>query len=102
MDHAEMKAAAQSFSSTVVPKQVSTLIQGTIPKELVSVSKAFIRLQEERHRADYDLGSRFDRATAEGAVVLASRLFQDWAAVRSREEARVFLAALTFHKRWNR
>jgi cytidylate kinase len=102
MDHGEMKAAAQGFSSSTAPRQVATLIQGAVPREIVSIANAFIRLQEERHRADYDLGSRFDRATAEGSVVLASRLFQDWTIVRGTDEAKVFLAALTFHKRWNR
>lgn len=102
LDHKEMKDAAKGFKSSNLPEIIAPLINGGLPVELIAVADAFIRLQEERHRADYDLDSSFDRAKAQGAVVQATRTFKDWATVRNSDEAKVFLAALMFHKRWNR
>jgi len=97
-----MKTAAQSFASSNLPRQIAPLIRGALARELVSVADSFIRLQEDRHKADYDLDIRFDRAVTEEAVARATQVFRDWASVRETDGAKVFLAALMFHKRWNR
>jgi len=102
LDHSEMKTAAQSFASSNLPRQIAPLIRGALARELVSVADSFIRLQEDRHKADYDLDIRFDRAVTEEAVARATQVFRDWASVRETDGAKVFLAALMFHKRWNR
>jgi hypothetical protein len=102
LSHGDMKTAAQGFLSLVLPKQISPLIQGSVSRPLISVADAFVRLQEERHIADYDLAIKFDRAQAQDAVARATRLFRDWNAIRNSEEAHVFLAALVFGRQWKR
>lgn len=98
LEHGAMKETARRFESKTPPTIVKRLVPATIPSGLVDVAKCFVRLQEERHSADYDLTSPFDRARAQNAVDLSIRLFRYWEKVRATDEARVFLACLMFPK----
>jgi len=102
LDHGTMRDAAKRFESRNLPAAIKLLATDPLPGALVAVARNFVRLQEERHEADYDLASRFDRARAQDAVGLAARLFAYWNAVRNTEDARVFLASLMFWKLWSR
>ncbi|MGD0629189.1 MAG: hypothetical protein ABR987_07545 [Terracidiphilus sp.] len=73
-----------------------------MPASLVSVARSFVRLQDARHKADYDVALRFDRAAAPDAVALATQLFADWDAIKNTDDARVFLASLMFWKLWSK
>jgi hypothetical protein len=97
-----MKTAANAFQSNSLPARISVLVPGPIPAHLISVARGFVRLQEERHNADYDLADQFDRNGVQGLIREAERVFRDWEAVRNTDEARVFLAALVFWNLWSK
>jgi hypothetical protein len=98
LEHGAMKEAAKRFESQRLPDTIKPLVPIPLPSDLVALAQCFIRLQEERHAADYDLTSPFDRVRAQDAVDLASRLFTYWEKVKATEAARLFLAALVFPK----
>jgi len=102
LQHATMKAAANALQSNPPHPRFRDLIQGSLPTPLISVARGFARLQDERHRADYDLADQFDRSTVQTLVRDAEQVFRDWSTVRSTDEARVFLAALMFWNVWSK
>jgi hypothetical protein len=97
-----MKAAANAFQSNTVPPRIGALLVGPIPSQLASVARGFVRLQEERHSADYDLADQFDRNRVQGLIREAERVFTDRNVVRNTDAARVFLAALMFWNLWSK
>ena len=68
------------------------------PSALARCAKAFIVLQEQRHRADYDPTLRLLRTDALGAIKLAEDAVRDLRAA-GRDERKAFAAQLLFRKR---
>lgn len=58
----------------------------------------FVTLQEARHSADYDLSSTWTRWATQENVNLARDAFAAWAAIRTTEEANLFILALLMWK----
>jgi uncharacterized protein (UPF0332 family) len=102
MTHGTMKTAAKAFESGNLPNFIKSLVSAILAAEISSVARAFVQLQEERHKADYDIADRFDRARAQNAVSLSTQLFADWNTIRDTDDARVFLAALLFWNIWSK
>ena len=98
LEHGAMKEAAKRFKSRKLPDPIEPLVSNPLPAGLVAVAYNFIRLQEERHAADYDFTVAFDRARAQNAITLAARVFTSWKNVRETDDATVFLASLLFPK----
>lgn len=59
--HGAMKDLAERIAQNRPPKSLHTLIE-TVPRDLMLVADAFVKLQRERHRADYDLAHPFRKA----------------------------------------
>jgi hypothetical protein len=97
-----MKTAANAIQSKPPHPRILALISGPIPTALLSVARGFVRLQDERHIADYDLADKFDRNRVQGLIREAERVFRDWDTVRNTDEAHVFLAALMFWNLWSK
>jgi hypothetical protein len=97
-----MKEAAKRFESGNLPDHIRPLVTNPLPAALSAVARSFVRLQDERHKADYDVATRFERARTQDAVALATQLFADWDTVRNTNDARVFLASLMFWKLWSK
>jgi hypothetical protein len=102
LQHATMKAAASAFQSNRLPARIAPLIPDQISAPLISIARGFVRLQEERHSADYDLADQFDRNRVQDLIREAERVFRDWDTVRNTDEAHVFLAALMFWNLWSK
>ena len=102
LQHSTMRAAANALQSNSLPARIAPLMPGPIPASLVSVARGFVRLQDERHNADYDLADQFDRSRVHGLIREAERVFRDWNDVRNSDEAKVFLAALMFWNLWSK
>lgn len=106
--HAEMQRVAKTFLSGTgaLPGHVQAAFTGTIPGEVQSVARAFINLQEARHRADYDLLSPFARAEVQGLVAVAEQAFADWNGVKARPRDKtaveLFLSSLLLGERWKK
>lgn len=78
------------------------IVTSPIRQELQSVATAFVALQQERNRADYDLSQPFVRADVLQKVNQAQQAITDWQAVRKQPNSAVFLAALLLQKHWNK
>jgi len=102
LQHTTMKTAAYALQSNPPHPRILALISGAIPTPLLSVARGFVRLQDERHNADYDLADHFDRSRVQGLIREAERVFRDWNTVRNTDEARIFLAALMFWNLWSK
>jgi hypothetical protein len=100
--HDTMKQAANAFQSNNLPTQIAPLLGRPIVVPVISVARGFVRLQEQRHKADYDLSDQFDRSRVQGLVRVAEQVFRDWNSVRNTEDAHIFLAALMFWRLWSK
>ena len=100
--HDTMKQAANAFQSNNLPTQVATILGRAMHAQVISVARGFVRLQEQRHKADYDLSDQFDRSRVQGLVKVAEQVFIDWNVVRNTDDGRLFLASLMFWKLWSK
>lgn len=91
-----MRKAALAFESPASgPNPWRQALRGKAPSpSLVHVARAFAKLQEARHEADYDVGRTFARAESEALVAEARAAFANWTLVRGSPEADAFLLAL--------
>jgi len=70
-----------------------------IAGKLRMVAKAFVRLQDKRHTADYDNTSFWTRIAALEQVKLAEQAFVTWKSIRSEQIAQAYLVSfLTKHR----
>ena len=100
--HEAMKQAANSFQTNNLPPHVSILLGHAVTAPFVSIARGFVRLQEARHQADYDLADQFDRTRVQGLVGDAVQVFRDWVTVRNTDDGHLFLASLVFWKLWSK
>lgn len=78
------------------------LLVEPVSPDLVKVAVAFAELQEDRLKADYDLGTTVSRLDALEALITAEDVLDRWPALQSAPNTRTFLLALLFHDRWTR
>ena len=97
-----MKAVCRRFANGSHSDQIRSLITVPLEKEFKAVANAFLKLQEARHAADYDLAQPFNRVDVLEIVDTAQSAFADWAAIRSTPNAAVFLTALLLNRQWSR
>lgn len=103
--HADMKDVCKQFAQGNVQNLAGAtqgLIAPPVQQELSAVAGAFVELQEERHRADYDLSTPLIRVDVLQQIRTASQAFADWRKIRNSENARVFLTAILLQKKWSR
>lgn len=80
--HGRMKTVSTWFSRRgSIPPKVASLLgyasgASIVPEDLDSVARTLTQLQEERHRADYDLGYRLSRTQANRLVSQVELAFQ--------------------------
>lgn len=97
-DHGTMRDVALRFSTG--RGSVPRILQHCLPPDarglddLALVSSMLLRLQDQRHLADYDLSARFTRREALLAVRDAEQAMAAWRRIRKSDEAQVFRVAL--------
>lgn len=101
LGHGEMNAVCEQFAKPSAGS-FSPLVSTPLESEIARVAAAFVDLQENRHRADYDVSEPIDRLDADFLVKKARTALRDWRSVRHAPNANVFLGALLFHSRWNK
>ncbi|HZL27709.1 MAG TPA: hypothetical protein VFC39_14380 [Acidobacteriaceae bacterium] len=89
-----MKRVSGMFSAPNAPKGIAPILGAPVSVDLQSIARAFVRLQEARHDADYDLESSWTKFTAQELVEVAKNAFESWARIRRSHEANVFALAL--------
>lgn len=91
-EHANMDRASRAFQKPSWRGFDGSNV--VIPADLRAVARAFVRLQEERHRADYNYAARFSRTDVQAWVSQVQDAFRQWAAVRKSPVADHYLMAL--------
>ena len=103
LSHSDMKSVCRQFSTGNIANltaETARLVVRHVEAEISAVAKAFVDLQEARHRADYDLASPFARLEAVSLIEKAKKALADWHRIRSKPNATLFLAALLLQKHW--
>jgi hypothetical protein len=97
--HQSMVATCKIFQGGTFPQNVVAVL-GTpvVPPDLRDVAVAFVKLQEARHRADYNLGETFTRSGVKAQLTELDNAFEAWGRVRNNRMARFFLAVLPVWK----
>ncbi|HEX8463692.1 MAG TPA: hypothetical protein VF627_03655 [Abditibacterium sp.] len=107
LSHTQMKGACVDLvkpqPSAVIRKRCNDLQLSRIP-EFVRLADSFRELQEERHRADYDLSTNYIRTEAQISVDQAAQLFADWKFLKQfhPEAAYFFALSLFFIDAWRK
>jgi uncharacterized protein (UPF0332 family) len=92
-DHGRMKKVCEDYVNNYYSSgQPSALLK------LKNVAHAFLLLQEQRHKADYDNSFEWSRTNAVAAIDLASSAFSDWRSIRKQVSAQDYLLALFLPK----
>ncbi|MDV6320601.1 hypothetical protein [Chromohalobacter sp. HP20-39] len=106
LNHADMRRVCKGIASRNPPSPIASLLGQPLKLDsgLLSVSEAFVDLQQARHEADYDLARRFTRDDVAALVDLAEDAFAGIDALKRRNarQYRTFLLALAFHPSWSR
>jgi hypothetical protein len=93
-DHGEMKRVCGMFSTIQPPKQIASLLGAPVSADLQAVAQAFVKLQEARHDADYNLDSTWTKLTAQEFFQVSKTAFSAWSRVRRTHEGNLFAIAL--------
>jgi uncharacterized protein (UPF0332 family) len=91
-EHGAMKKVAQGVAASDPRAKIRQVI-ATVPPDLALVADAFVKLQDVRHSADYDLTWRVTKSEVERHVHTASRAFRTLDGELS-EELKRFLVML--------
>lgn len=97
-NHADMRAACRAFPNPQPPEIFRPLwaqygVPGNV--DLSLAARSFIRLQELRHAADYDLSRTWLRSQAVTTIDLAREAIAAWERLRQQQRDLARLAALT-------
>lgn len=101
-DHGKMKKVCAEFKKNNLPEGLrlaATSYQA--PAHLKTVAETFIKLQQLRHEADYNLDRSFTRPEVRQVIQETQSAFTAWNAVRSTDDARLFLACFLLWETWN-
>ncbi len=85
-DHKKMRDAAFTPKDEKNPTPIETA--------LIDVRTAFRQLQEDRHRADYDLSWNIVATDVTNAITLAEDTFSKWCSIRTEDVARHHLLSM--------
>lgn len=101
-DHGRMKKVCAEFKRDNLPEGLrlsATPFQA--PTDLKTVAETFIKLQQLRHEADYNLDRSFTRPEVWQVFQEAQAAFTAWEAVKNTDGARLFLACFLLWETWN-
>jgi hypothetical protein len=93
-DHSEMKRVSGMFSAANATRTIAPILGAPVSADLQFIAQSFVRLQEARHEADYDLEGSWTKVSAQELVEVARNTFERWARIRRSHEANVFALAL--------
>lgn len=101
-NHGEMKKASAMIANDKFPRGVRIPGGGTpAPPDLKVVASSFVKLQQEREDADYQLDRTYARRETLAFIQTARQAFEAWERVRRTDDARLYLACFLLWKRWD-
>ena len=77
------------------------LLGGSVSEDMQTVALNFIKLQEARHGADYDLDFQFSSAQAREFVTMALNAIRAWDWLAPSAEPNIFVLSLFLWKKWD-
>ena len=104
-NHTAMRKVCEAYARSPgqpLPPSLALLSPRPLDSRLIGIAKAFVRLQDGRHHADYDLSVAIEFVNAAELVNAAGTALTDLDAIQSLPETTVFLAALLLADRWTR
>ena len=96
-DHGLMRKASQRMADSNRSPMAGEDSEGV--RKLRKVAKGFVQLQQKRHLADYDNGTRWTPFEALQEVSIAREAFAVWATIRSEDLAQEYLVPLLIRPR---
>jgi hypothetical protein len=100
-EHGALRTVCERFSGASFPQSLPGPLRpclATVSEDLRIVTKDLVRLQDLRHRADYDRLKPLIDVEADDALLLARRAVDAWERVRGNQEASVSLLAVVTWK----
>lgn len=101
-NHGDMKKVSTQFLGSKLPKAIQPQGSYTTPDDLKVVADAFVRLQQVRYEADYDLARTVTRNETLDIVRQTRGAFDAWERVRKTDDARLYLACFLLWERWDK
>jgi len=101
-EHAEMKKICGRFMQAKLDRPLLDLIGDAASFNLQNVASSFIKLQEARHGADYDLSYSLTTKEARQLILLSVGAMASWDRIANSAEANIFLLSLLMWKNWER
>ena len=102
-NHGTMKSVSEHFRKGRLPQRIQlSLPDLVVPNDLRQIASSFIKRQDERHRADYDLARDFSRGEAIRLIEDAETAIGLWKTVQNEDAAKLYLATLPIWDRMSR
>ena len=99
-EHGEMKRASATFRGGTLPNRFAGRYgNANVPEDVKRVADAFIRLQEERHAADYDQTRTYTQTSVRTLVNLSGSAVDRSEAMKATDFGRLYLLSLLT---WNK
>jgi hypothetical protein len=101
-DHIAMKETCGRFLPPSLGAPLRDLIGSVASNDLQRVARNFIRLQDARHLADYDMGWTLTRIKSQEFVQEAEDAREAWLRIRKTAEANIFALSFLHWKHWEK
>jgi uncharacterized protein (UPF0332 family) len=88
-EHGRMKEASKRIAGRSFPGSGPSAVSA-----LRNVAKIFERLQQSRHKADYDNSTQWTRTSAVAEIDVVGEAFSDWQTIRHEPIAQDYLLSL--------
>lgn len=100
LDHGAMARACRAFSANALPPALRFLLP--LDTQLRFVADRFVRAQEKRHLADYNLQVTFNRTDTLNFIDQVEEAFDAYNCVQESDATTYFLFAMFFYRsdRW--
>lgn len=100
LDHSEMKRICGEFAATRLRPPLSGLLGERSSEQMQTLANAFIRLQQARHSADYDMAYQLSWFETLEIIELAASAIEAWEAICPSAESNIFVLSLLLWKKW--
>ena len=94
-EHRKMKSASDAAVRSPASGQNPSVVA-----DLQMVANAFIQLQQDRYKADYDNSQKWSRTQTLAQINLATEAFKRWRAIRTERIAQDYLLSFLSAKRF--
>ena len=102
LNHSEMKKICREFASSPLKPPLRDLLAGGTSEDMQKLANSFIRLQEARHNADYDLDYSVSWEQTREFIELSVTAIGAWENIKTSAEANIFILSLLLWKNWEK